>query len=408
MSIAASNPGPLVGRDAEIELLTSLLDGIQDGGGAFVLYGEPGIGKSRLLAAAAAGARERGFTVLSAAGVQSEAHLAFAGLHQLVRPLRFRAADLPAAQRAALDAVFGLGQEPAPERFQIAMAVLDLLGEVATDAPLLVLAEDAQWLDRPTTEVLAFVARRLQSDPIVLLAAVREGYPSPLVDAGLLQHRIGGLGPAEAMALLDASAQQLSPVVRDRLLSEAAGNPLALIELPIAAARQEPITLGSLPLTQRLEQAFAARVSDLPEATQLLLLVAAHSDDGRLSDIVDAAGLVAGSTLGLDLFEPAAEPGIVDLDLHSVRFRHPLIRSAVRQSASVLQRRRVHEALAEVLRAEPDRRVWHSAALISGTHEQIANELEEAAGRARRRGALAVAVTALQRAAKLSPPGPRV
>ena len=226
MSIAVSNPGPLLGRDAEVELLVSLLDGVQDGGGALVLYGEPGIGKSRLLAVAAGLARERGFTVLSATGVQSEAHLPFAGLHQLVRPLRSRVADLPAAQRAALDAAFGLGQEPAPERFQIAMAVLDLLGEVATGAPLLILAEDAQWLDHPTTEVLAFVARRLQSDPVVLLAAVREGYPSPLVDAGLPQHRLGGLGPAEAMTLLDASAQQLSPVVRDRLLSEAAGNPL--------------------------------------------------------------------------------------------------------------------------------------------------------------------------------------
>ena len=145
------------------------------------------IGKSRLLAAAAALACERGFMVLNATGVQSEAHLPFAGLHQLLRPLRFRAADLPAAQRAVLDAAFGLGREPAPERFRIAMAVLDLLGEVATNAPLLVLAEGAQWLDRPTTEVLAFVARRLQSDPVVLLAAVREGYPSLLVDAGLPQ-----------------------------------------------------------------------------------------------------------------------------------------------------------------------------------------------------------------------------
>jgi DNA-binding CsgD family transcriptional regulator/tetratricopeptide (TPR) repeat protein len=407
MSIAASNPVPLLGRDAEIELLASLLDGIADGGGALVLGGEPGIGKSRLLAVAAALARQRGITVLSTTGVQSEAHLAFAGLHQLLRPLRFRAADLPATQRAALDAAFGLGQEPAPERFRIAMAVLDLLCEVATDAPLLILAEDAQWLDGPTTEVLSFVARRLQSDPIVLVAAVREGYPSLLVDAGLPQHRLCGLAPAEATTLLDASAQQLSPVIRDRLLSEAAGNPLALIELPITAARQEAITLGSLPLTQRLEQAFAARVSDLPAATQLLLLVAAHSDDERLGDIVDAAGTVAGSPLGLDLLEPAAEAAIVDLDLHSVRFRHPLIRSAVRQSASLLQRRRVHEALAEVLRTEPDRRVWHRAALISGTHEEIANELEEAAGRARRRGALAVAVTALQRAAELSPPRQR-
>jgi DNA-binding CsgD family transcriptional regulator len=402
MSIAATNPGPLVGRDAEIELLGSLLDGVP-GGGALVLFGEPGIGKSRLLAVAAGFARERGFTVLSATGVQSEAHLAFAGLHQLLRPVRVRAADLPAAQRAALDAAFGLGTEPAPERFRIAMAVLDLLCEVATDTPLLVLAEDAQWLDGPTTELLAFIARRVQSDPIVLLAAVREGYPSLLVDAGLPQHRLGGLAPTEAVALLDASAQPLSPVLRDRLLSEAAGNPLALTELPITAARLEPVAPGSLPLTQRLEQAFAARVAELPDATRLLLLVVAHSDKERLGEILDAAGVVAGATLAVDLLEPAAEAAIVDLDMYTVRFRHPLIRSAVRQSASLSRRRRVHEALADVLRAEPDRRVWHRAALIDGTHEEIAHELEEAAGRARRRGALAVAVTALQRAAKLSP-----
>jgi len=407
MSIAAGTAGPLLGRDAEVELLASLFDDIGDGGGALVLYGEPGIGKSRLLAVAAGFARERGFTVLSTTGVQSEAHLAFAGLHQLLRPLRLHVANLPAVQRGVLDAAFGLGQEPAPERFRIAMAVLDLLGEVAAEAPLLILTEDAQWLDQPTAEVLAFVGRRLQSDPIVLLAAVREGYPSLLADAGLPQHRLGALAPAEAMTLLDASAQQLSPVIRDRVLSEAAGNPLALIELPVTAARREPSGPGVLPLTQRLEQAFAARVSDLPEATRLLLMVAAHSDDERLSDIVDAASAVAGTTLEPELLEPAAEAAIVDLDLHSVHFRHPLIRSAVCQSASLLRRRRVHEALAEVLRAEPDRRVWHRAALISGTHEQIANELEEAAGRARRCGALAVAVTALQRAAELSPPGQR-
>ncbi|HZZ54195.1 MAG TPA: AAA family ATPase [Trebonia sp.] len=408
MSIAASNPGPLLGRAAEIALLVSLLDDIGTGGGALVLHGEPGIGKSRLLSVAAELARERGFTVLSTTGVQSEAHLAFAGLHQLLRPLRFHSARLPAVQRAVLDAAFGLNQEPAPERFQIAMAVLDLLGEVATEAPLLILAEDAQWLDRPTTDVLVFVARRLQSDPIVLLAAVREGYPALLVDAGLPEHRLGALAPADATALLDASAPGLSPVIRDRVLSEAAGNPLALMELPLTAARPEPAGSGVvLPLTQRLERAFAARVADLPAETRLLLLVAAHSDDERLSDIVDAASAVAGTTLGLELLEPAAEAAIIDLDLNRVHFRHPLIRSAVRQSASLLERRRVHEALAQVLRAEPDRRVWHRAALIYGTHEEVANELEEAAGRARRRGALAVAVTALQRAAELGPPGPR-
>src|SRR6266702_3559899 len=212
MSITASNSGPLLGRDAEIGLLASLLDGIGDGGGALVLYGEPGIGKSRLLAVAAEFARERGLAVLSTTGVQSEAHLAFAGLHQLLRPLRLHVANLPAGQRAVLDAAFGLGQEPAPERFRIAMAVLDLLGEVAAGTPVLILAEDAQWLDRPTMEVLAFVARRLQSDPIVVLAAVREGYPSLLADAGLPEHRLGGLGPAEAMTLLDALPPSADPV----------------------------------------------------------------------------------------------------------------------------------------------------------------------------------------------------
>jgi hypothetical protein len=256
-------------------------------------------------------------------------------------------------------------------------------------------------------EVLAFVARRLQADPIVVLAAARDGYPSLLTEAGLPQYRLAALAPAEASALLDAMAPTLPPPVRDRVLSEAAGNPLALTELPVTATRAEPASLGPLPLTQRLERAFAARVADLPAATRLLLLVAAHSDDERLGDITDAASAVAGATLGPELLEPAAAAAIIDLDLNRVHFRHPLIRSAVRQSASLGERRRVHEALAEVLRAEPDRCVWHRATLISGIHEQIASELEEAAGRARRRGALAVAVTALQRAAELSPPGPR-
>jgi len=407
MPTAAGGPSPLLGRKAEIGLLVALLDGVDAGGGALVLYGEPGIGKSRLLARAAELARERGWLVLSTTGVQSEAHLAFAGLHQLLRPLRAQVASLSAEPRAVLDAAFGLGQGPAPERFRIAMTVLDFLGEVAAETPLLILAEDAQWLDQPTMDVLAFVARRLQSDSIVLLAAVREGYPSQLVDAGLPQHRIGALAPGEAVTLLDASTQQLTPVLRDRVLSEAAGNPLALMELPVTAARLDPGGPGGLPLTQRLERAFAARVADLPEVTRLLLLVAAHSDDERLRDIVDAASVVSGTTLGLELLEPAAAAAIIDLDLHRVHFRHSLIRSAVRQSASLQERRRVHEALAEVLRAEPDRCVWHRAALISGTHEEIADELEEAARRARQRGALAVAVTALQRAAELSPPGPR-
>ncbi len=400
---------PLLGRGAETELLRSLLDGIHSSGGALVLRGEPGIGKSRLLAAAAALAHERDIATLSTTGVHSEARLAFSGLHQLLRPVRDRAAELPPAHRAALDAAFGVGDGAPPERFRIALAVLDLLSEVAAEAPLLVVAEDAHWLDPATTDVLAFVARRLESDPIVLLAAVRNGYPSPLDNAGLPEHLLGPLDPVAAAELLDSSAQPLSATVRNRLLRQAGGNPLALIELPVAAARLEPGAPmpGVVPLTERLEQAFAARVSDLPETTRLLLVAAALNDGENVSEVVDAASAVAGVRLDLDSFEPAVEATLVELDEQTVRFRHPLMRSAVRQGASVPQRRRVHEALAGTLDAHPDRRVWHRAALVSGVHEDVALELEDAGRRARGRGAIDVAVAALRRAAELGEPARR-
>ena len=409
LGLARDEAGPLLGRDAETDLLTSLLDGIESGGGALVLRGEPGIGKSRLLAEAAALARERDIAVLTTMGVQCEAHVAFSGLHQLLRPVRGRAAGLLPEQRAVLDSALGLGDGAAPEHFRIAMAVLDLLSEVAADGPHLVIAEDAQWLDRPSSDVLAFVARRLEFDPILLLAATRDGFWSSLIDTGLPEHRLNALDPASAAQLLDASAGQLTPTTRNRVLSEAAGNPLALIELPIAVAsvEQETPMPGLVPLTDRLEQAFAARVSDLPDDTRLLLLTAALNDEERLSEVLEAGTAVGGASTDVDPLDPAVQAAIVDLDERTVRFRHPLMRSAVRQSASVLQRRRVHAALADVLRAEPDRRVWHRAALITGTHEDVAAELEETGRRARRRGAVGVAATALRRAAELSDPGHR-
>jgi len=225
MSIASSDLRPLLGREDELRLLTSLLDGVEGVGGALVLRGEPGVGKSRLLSEAAALARDQGFTVLSTTGVQFEAHLAFAGLHQVLRPVRSSMERLPEVQRAVLETAFGLREDPAPERFRIAMAALDLLGEVATEAPLLIVVDDIQWLDRPSFEALAFIARRVQSDPIVLLAAAREGYPSPFLDVGLPEYRLVGLAPAAAEELLDSSAPGLVPSVRDRLLDEAGGNP---------------------------------------------------------------------------------------------------------------------------------------------------------------------------------------
>jgi hypothetical protein len=216
---------PLLGRDREQRILASLLDEAPARGRALVVQGAPGIGKSRLVSEAAREARARGMTVLSTAGVQSEAHLPFAGLHQLLRPVRGYAAELPAVQRAALDAAFGLTDEPAPEHFRIAMAALDLVAEVASEAPVLVVVDDAQWLDRPTADALAFVARRIASDPIVLLAATRDGYDSALIHAGLLEHRLAGLDETTAAELLDASAPSLPLVVRAQILREAAGNP---------------------------------------------------------------------------------------------------------------------------------------------------------------------------------------
>ncbi len=225
------------------------------------------------------------------------------------------------------------------------MAVLDLLSEVATEAPLLVVVEDAHWLDRPTSEVLAFVARRIESDPIVILAAIRDGYSSPLAESGLPGHTVSGLDETSAAALIDEMAPGLPVVVRTRVLREAGGNPLAILELPAAVDSDDTQwPTGGVPLTSRLERAFADRVSTLPDETQLVLLVAALSDGERLDEILDASALVAGAAVALDVVGPAADAGIVYADLQTIHFRHPLVRSAIAQSAGVAERRRVHEA----------------------------------------------------------------
>src|SRR3954467_12228154 len=352
---AHQKEAPLLGRVHEQRVLTSLLDDVATRGQALVLRGDPGIGKSRLLSEAAHAARGRGMTVLTTAGVQSEAHLPFAGLHQLLRPVRGHAVGLSAVQRAALDAAFGLTDEAAPEQFRIAMAALDLVSDVAGEAPVLVVVEDAHWLDRPTADVLAFVARRIESDPVVLLVATRDGYASVLGEAGLPEHRLGGLDDAAAAELLDASEPELPPGVRARILQEAAGNPLALLELPAAARErgEEQWLWGGLPLTERLHRALADRVAELPEFTRLVLLAAALNDEESLDESLRAGGVLAGAALDLDAAAPPAEVGIVELDLRALRFRHPLMRSAVAQSAGATERRRAHQARACVLDAYP-------------------------------------------------------
>jgi hypothetical protein len=235
-----------------------------------------------------------------------------------------------------------------------------VLADVGDDSPVVLVAEDAQWLDGPTCDVLAFVARRLESDPIVMLLAVREGWPTSLLGAGLPELRLEGLNESEAVTLLDLRAPGLAPAVRRRLLEEAQGNPLALVELPAAlgATRltgEEPLP-SALPLTARLEQAFTARAVSLPAHTQTTLLVAAIDDGTDLAEVLTAASDVAKTEATVDALVPAVSAGLIEIDQMEVRFHHPLMRSAIQQLASASERRAVHAALAAVLVDQPDRR----------------------------------------------------
>ncbi|MET9240803.1 AAA family ATPase [Nonomuraea sp. NPDC003709] len=393
----------LFGRQSEQRRLGDFVDGVRKSGGAMLVRGEAGIGKSALLLDTAGIAAARGMRILRTAGVESETHMPFAGLHQMLLPLRTEIRELPAPQRDALGAAFGLTDARVPDPFLIALAALNLLGEAAARSPVLLLVEDAHWLDRASADVLAFVARRLDSEPIVLLAAIRDGFQSPLDGAGLPELLLDRLDDTAATALLDSCSPTLTPAVRTRVLREAAGNPLALVELPIAARdRKGPLPPGWLPLTTRLEQTFTARMSGLPSTLRTVLLVAALNDSTALSEALDATALITGVTVTAEDLAPAVTARLVDVDEAAVSFRHPLMRSAIYQGASISQRHAVHAALADVLTDRPDRRLWHRAASTPRPDESIAVELETTAKSVRRRGDLLSAVAALEHAVRLS------
>jgi DNA-binding CsgD family transcriptional regulator len=396
---ATGASGVLLGRDREQSELYALVDGIEQRGGALVVRGDAGIGKSALLAAARERALGRGIAVVSTTGALSEAQLAFAGLHQLLLPLLDGLDLLPDPQRRALETAFGIAESDAPDLFLIGLAALGLVAERAAETPLLFVVEDAHWLDRPSSEVLKFVARRVESDPALLLFAVREGVSSAFDDAGLPELPVGGLDPGASNALLDLGAATLPAEVRRRILEEAEGNPLALIELPLAAAELGVQTARSdpFPLTDRLERAFASRLTSLDTVVQKLLLLAAL-DDVELSELSRAAK----TPLGPDDLAPAVAAGLGRLEAGRFRFRHPLIRSAVQQAATASERRDAHTALAEALADEPDRAVWHRAAATSGPSEDVAIALDAAAERATLRGGGNVAIAAYERAAELT------
>jgi DNA-binding CsgD family transcriptional regulator len=403
----------LIGRAAEITRLHELLGQAAAGSGvALVVRGEPGIGKTALLAETAAYARASGLRVLHAVGVESEGHLPYAGLNQLLRPLRDSFKALPPSQREALRAGLGLSDAAAPEVYLVALAVLNLLAEVgAEDAPVLLVAEDAHWLDLPTADVLAFLGRRLESEPIVLLASVRNDSPARLGEAGLPELVIPPLSRPDAAALLDAAAPHLPAAVRGRLLAEAAGNPLALIELPAALGSEDGTAILAspwLPLTARLERAFTRRFADLPPATAAILEAAALNDSANVTEALDAARALNNLPVTAADLAPAARACLISPSSTELTFHHPLVRSAIHQSLDSERRRAVHHALAAALHDQPDRRTWHLASAASRPDEEIASALEAVAAQARQRGSGVTVVAALEQAAQLSPdPGRR-
>ena len=401
----------LFGRERESRRIAELLDGVPERGAAAIVRGAAGVGKSALLADAADRARRRGMTVLATTGVPAEENLQFAALHQLLRPVLPFVEGLPSTQRAAIRTTFGQSEGPAPDRFLIALAVLELLADAAESRPMLLIVDDVHWLDRSSADVLAFVARRVGWDPIVLLGAIREDRDCARIAPGLDLLDLGGLDQGAARELLRARFPELASAVRDRLMLEAEGNPLALLELPAALSGSlrggETLLPRHLPLTERLERAFTARLAGLPAATRVLLQVAAVDDGMALTEIMRAAAAVSGRGPEMADLDPAVDAGLIHLDGPTMRLHHPLVRSAVYQDASIAERNAAHRALAEVLAEEPDRGVWHRAAAAVDREPKVAAELEATAERAGRRGDLATAVAGYERAAALTADRPR-
>ena len=375
----------LTARRGERGVLDRLVDAVRAGESrVLVVRGDPGVGKTVLLNYLAQ--RASGCRVVRVAGVQSEMELAFAGLHLLSAPMLDRLHRLPVPQREALRTAFGLSVGPPPDRFLVGLAVLSLLAEVAGKRPLVCLIDDEQWLDHASAQALGLAARRLAADPVGLVFAAR--VPSEEL-AGLPELEVGGLGESDARTLLESAlAGPLDARVRDLIVAETRGNPLALLELPrgltptqLAGGFGLPL---AAPLPSRIENSFGRQLEALPDQTRRLLLLAAADGSGDPSLVWRAAGRLG---IPVQAAEPAVEAGLVEFGSR-VRFWHPLVRSAAYRSASPPERQKVHRALAEITdpQADPDRRAWHRAKAAAGPDEEVAAELVRSAGRAQARG----------------------
>jgi predicted ATPase len=389
MAIHSRRPGrvaQLTGRSSELSVLDGLVDAVRAGHSrVLVVSGEPGVGKTVLLDYLAGRASDAACLVRRATGVQSEMELAFAGLHQMCAPMLSRAERLPEPQRDALRTAFGLTAGPPPDRFLVGLAVLSLLSEVAGERPLIGVIDDVQWLDRASAQALGFTARRLAADPVGLVFAARD----PGADlAGLPELEVGGLRHHDARTLLgEALTGPLDARVRDLIIAETHGNPLALLELPRGLTPAELAggfgLPGAAPLAGRIEDSFTRQLDALPTDSRRLVQLAAADPSGDRSLVWRAAGRLGISARAAAA--PAVAAGLIEFGAQ-VKFRHPLARSAAYRSATLSGRQQLHAALAEMTDpiTDPDRRAWHRAQAAAGPDEEVAAELERCAGRARR------------------------
>ena len=385
--MAASLASGLLDRTSEREVLDRLLENVRGGQSAVLaLRGEAGIGKTALLRYAVR--RASGFRVAQVTGVEAEMELPFAGIHQLCAPLLDQLDALPQPQQDALTVALGLASGDVPDRFLVGLAVLGLLSAAAEERPLLSLVEDAQWLDAASGLVLGFVSRRLLAESVALVVAVREPNTRHDFD-GLPELRLRGLAEQDARTLLmSAVPGRLDDRVRDRILAETRGNPLALLDLPRSMSAAGLAggfeLLAATDLPRQLEEQYHQRAGELPEATQRLLLLAAAEPIGDATLIWRAA-----QALGIErsALAPAEDAQLIEVGAR-VRFRHPLVRSAVYRAAAPSERRAAHRALAEETDpdTDPDRRAWHRAHAAVGVDEAVAGELERSADRAQARG----------------------
>ncbi len=406
----AAQPGAprgLVGRGTELELIRAFLARAQADGGALLLFGEPGVGKTVLLHTAADAASFEGTRVLRAGGVEFEANVPYSGLHQLLLPLLEEIAQLDRTHREALNVALGFGVGPAPDRLVMSNATLSLLHRAAAGQPLLMIVDDVPWLDRASAVVVGFVARRLAGTRVGFLAASRPGSEGFFERTGLPELELGPLDDEAASDLITAHFPTLAPPVRKRLMLEAQGNPLALLELPATLTGAQQSARQSLPealpLSRRLRALFASRIAELPRRTRQLLLLMALDGTG---DVRVLEGVAPSGHRMEDLaLAEGQRLAYVAESTHRLAFRHPLIRSTVVQLATSEERRRAHQELAEIWTDQLDRRAWHLGHATVEPDEEVAELLEQAAYRVLRRGDGVGAVSALTRAADLSPRG---